>query len=363
MSRGISKTQPSPEHRPTDLTTEDEHLLRALFTECSAEEFKDRLEKLLQKHFDSAHDSSIECLEWILKQCLEAATIKNREIYILIAIADKITSFPAINPERLTIAHNTFSSLLTTVETNGNDYLVTAAAWSDESPFPYMPTELFRKTKETTERILERKNFYAKQDGIIPTACPTFQPMPVNSILTRDTESNPVKCQVEAIQTAAEKYITWMNKEKITGTRFFTRWHHFHHGDTGRKRVQAILDAIKTGTMSVSDLKKITVTAFRNSSRAEHSFSQFLYKELTKNSEKSRKYETYVKEFNAEIAKEREEGYVDDCDNEEPLSQYIFLKDQANADLDSMDLFLLEKPKTEKLAAHEEEKIQTARLT
>jgi hypothetical protein len=92
-------------------------------------------------------------------------------------------------------------------------------------------------------------------------------------------DSNERAKITEKINLAANSYLYWMSKH-ATGTRGITRFSHWYHGESGRKRAGELLEAANDSNQDLQSIKKILAKAFRASSDHKHSLSRYLLSEF-----------------------------------------------------------------------------------
>lgn len=151
------------------------------------------------------------------------------------------------------------------------------------------------------------------------------------------------------IHSAATKYLAWMNKN-ASGTRYLTRWRHLSHGASGVKRVQHIVNLINNRRRFPTYILDATLKAFQQSSRADRSFSRFLYAEFGGDNAISDQYKHYRKEYHQACFKPQPDSEYIEL-SEDPVSQYDYLKDWANENLSKVDLFDMQ-PRPKPAARH-----------
>jgi len=76
-------------------------------------------------------------------------------------------------------------------------------------------------------------------------------------------------------------YLKWMEIH-ASGTRFFTRWSHFFHGDSGRNRARELLVFVNDSCPEYRDILVKLKEVFSKSSHTAHSLRSYLHKQGVK---------------------------------------------------------------------------------
>ncbi|MBA3537797.1 MAG: ankyrin repeat domain-containing protein, partial [Tatlockia sp.] len=92
------------------------------------------------------------------------------------------------------------------------------------------------------------------------------------AILGKDKVNNP---KTELPIDDKTSYLGWMNL-KATGTRGFSRFSHWYHGDSGVKRARDLLEIANNPEASYEEILSHLENAFEESSHHKHSLSRYL---------------------------------------------------------------------------------------
>lgn len=93
----------------------------------------------------------------------------------------------------------------------------------------------------------------------------------------------PLRYQMEyreKLQNAITRYLAWMNIN-AQGQRFITRFHHWCHGESGRKRVMELQHALRDSENLFFDIVKLAGATIVKSGITQHSFKRYFFEEMS----------------------------------------------------------------------------------